>query len=412
MKRILLAACVLLTAPAAAQTGPVSPHGQLALECATCHRAEGWTPVRLAKGFNHGRLGFPLIGAHAAIACRSCHQGLDFRGTPSTCSACHQDVHRGELGADCSRCHSNRSFLDRSAMTRAHQQTRFPLEGAHLAADCTSCHTPAAQGALQFVARPTECDACHERDFAAARSPDHVAGGLPRDCQQCHSATLWGRGRFNHDVTRFALTGAHRAVPCVECHTNNRYAGTPTLCVECHQLDYNGTTSPAHAPAGFGTDCATCHATTDWVSGFDHSRTAFPLTGAHRTTPCDKCHGDGVYRGKSQDCATCHRTDYDQATNPNHPAAGFPTDCKACHNTVVWTQAVFDHDSRWFPIYHGHHRGTWSTCADCHQVATDFGQFTCLTCHEHSKSRMDSEHQGRSGYQYVSQECLRCHPSP
>ena len=57
---------------------------------------------------------------------------------------------------------------------------------------------------------------------------------------------------------------------------------------------------------------------------FDHSATAFPLTGAHRAVACQQCHGDGVYHGKSAVCVSCHQADYDRTTDPNHRTAQFP----------------------------------------------------------------------------------------
>ncbi|HXI21930.1 MAG TPA: hypothetical protein VNH46_12620 [Gemmatimonadales bacterium] len=410
---VLGLACTLgaVAPPAAAQSGTASPHGKLALECATCHGPQGWTPVRISASFNHGKLGFPLNGAHGSATCRACHQSLDFKGTKTDCASCHQDVHRGELGADCGRCHTPRSFLDRTAMTRAHQLTRFPLEGAHLSADCASCHTPTAQGGLQFVSRTTTCVGCHQTDYASAKDPDHQAGGFPRDCEQCHAVTVWSQARFNHDGSGFPLTGAHRALFCSQCHINNRFTGTPAQCVGCHQTEYNKTTDPAHQSAGFPTECTTCHSTVAWQPAkFDHSATQFPLTGAHKAVACDQCHGDGVYKGKPTQCAACHQTDYNQTTNPNHQAAGFPTDCASCHTTVQWQGATFDHDGAFFPIYSGRHRGTWTDCATCHTSPTNFQVFTCLSCHAHNQADMDSAHQGKSGYQYVSTECLRCHP--
>ncbi len=107
---------------------------------------------------------------------------------------------------------------------------------------------------------------------------------------------------------------------------------------------------------------------------------------------------------------SCHQADYNQTTNPNHTASGFSNNCVSCHTTTTWLGATFDHDGQFFPIYSGKHKNKWSTCSECHQVPTDYGQFTCLTCHEHNKSSMDSKHQGRSGYAYISTECLRCHP--
>ncbi len=51
--------------------GTGNPHGPLKDTCATCHGAEGWKPVKIARSFDHGRFRFPLEGAHVQAACRS-----------------------------------------------------------------------------------------------------------------------------------------------------------------------------------------------------------------------------------------------------------------------------------------------------------------------------------------------------
>ena len=376
----LLGLALALAAPLAAQDRTRSPHGELALECETCHRSDGWTPAKISRVFDHSRYGFPLVGAHKTSSCRSCHEGLDFKEATTTCASCHQDVHRGELGADCTRCHTPRSFLDRSTMTRAHQSTRFPLEGGHLTTDCTNCHKPTDQGRMQFVAMSADCWSCHQPQFTAAKAPDHVASGMPHDCSGCHNTVMWGRGKFNHDATRFPLTGAHRAAVCTECHTNGRYQGTPLTCVDCHQTQFDRSTQPNHRQAGFTTDCVGCHVTTAWNTGFDHGKTQFPLNGAHSAVTCQQCHGDGLYGGRPTTCVSCHQTDYNNTTTPKHSSAGFPTDCQACHTEVVWTGAVYNHDATQFPLT-GAHKAT--TCAQCHGDGIYKGKPTaCSACHQ------------------------------
>jgi DnaJ-class molecular chaperone len=207
-----------------------------------------------------------------------------------------------------------------------------------------------------------------------------------------------------------ALTGAHRALTCDQCHTGHRYQGTSAECAGCHQPDYDRTAQPDHGQVGFSTQCADCHSTTSWTAPYDHSRTSFPLTGAHKSIDCAQCHGDGVYAGKPTTCVSCHQGDYDGTTNPGHAALHFSTTCTDCHTTVTWQGARFDHDGRFFPIYSGAHRSAWSTCADCHNNASTYAVFTCLSCHEHSQGRMDDTHRGRNGYSYDSNACLRCHP--
>ena len=61
-------------------------------------------------------------------------------------------------------------------------------------------------------------------------------------------------------------------------------------------------------------------------------------------------------------------------------------------------------------MFSGKHAGKWTDCATCHTDPAAFSEFTCFNCHQHDQSSMDNEHQGRSGYAYDSQACIRCHP--
>ncbi len=389
-----------------------SPHGNLEEECSTCHSASGWKPAHVNASFDHGKFGFALTGAHATGDCMSCHTSLDFKAANTQCQSCHTDPHRGEMGADCARCHSARSFIDRGPMVRQHQLTRFPLTGSHGALECESCHRPAAQGQMQFVNTRAECQSCHMDAYRSVRQPDHAAGGFPLACQQCHSTLTWSTARFDHDRSAFPLRGAHRSAACAQCHGDGVYRGKSTACASCHQGEYNATTSPAHAAAGFPTQCQVCHGTVAWQpTAYDHDATSFPLTGAHRSAACDQCHGDGVYDGKATACESCHQADYASTTDPSHAAAQFPLQCLSCHNTTAWAPASWDHDSQWFPIYSGRHRGEWNACSDCHDTPGDFSRFTCLSCHPHSdRAKTDGDHRGESGYQYQSSACYSCHP--
>jgi hypothetical protein len=462
-----------------------NPHGKFREECSMCHSADTWKIAKVKSSFDHSKYGFRLAGAHAAGGCMSCHTSLEFSQSKTQCASCHQDPHRGELGLDCARCHGDRSFIDRGPMVRQHQLTRFPLTGGHAALDCESCHRPAAQGQMQFVGTQAQCQGCHMAQYQSAKSPDHVAAAYPLECQSCHSTISWSGAKFNHDSTGFPLTGAHRTTACVECHVNNRYAGTPRACDACHMTQYNAAT-PNHLASGFAASaCASCHNTTQWAGAvFDHNTTAFPLTGAHQTVTCQNCHADGVYAGKPTACFSCHSTDYSSATpthdntsfpssqcaschsttawspatfnhsatafpltgahvttpcagchgdgvyagkttacsgchmtqyssaSPDHVAANFPASaCASCHNTTQWAGATFDHDGPWFPIYSGRHNGTWNACSDCHTNASNYAVFTCLSCHPHDdKAGTDGHHSGVRNYQYTSNACYSCHP--
>lgn len=394
-----------LRSEAAAAPRAENPHGTFKEECAHCHTASSWKISRVSTSFDHTRYGFPLAGAHASAACTACHKSLDFTQAKTQCISCHQDPHRGEMGTDCARCHGSRSFVDRGPMVRAHQLTKFPLTGSHAAIDCESCHKGTEQGHMRFVGTQADCKGCHLPLYQAAKTPDHVAGGFPQECQACHATVAWSPARFNHDASGFPLTGSHRAVACVQCHTGGRYGGTSKECASCHQADYNRAT-PSHAASGFPANaCAGCHNTTSFSgASFDHNTTSFALTGAHRTAACNTCHGDGVYNNKPTACISCHTTDYSAAT-PTHTPSSFPqTACASCHNTTSFAGAAFDHNTTSFALT-GAHRTV--TCQTCHADGVYDGKPTaCISCHSSDYSAAVPPHTATG---FPSAACSSCH---
>ena len=234
MRFMVLFVLVLLPATAMAQGAITSPHGELSLACESCHTAEGWSPVRLDV-FEHGDTGFDLEHAHTGLACLDCHASLEFGVIEPSCGGCHRDVHLGELGLDCARCHTTRTFIDAARQRDLHREATFPLTGAHAGADCEDCHVPRDLGDLQYLGTTTECYDCHRADYESTTDPDHVADDFSQDCEICHGTATFEDGYFNHEVV---------------------LAGTPMVCVDCHQDDYDQTTRPDHIAAGFPLDCA------------------------------------------------------------------------------------------------------------------------------------------------------------
>jgi hypothetical protein len=98
----------------------------------------------------------------------------------------------------------------------------------------------------------------------------------------------------------------------------------------------------------------------------------------------------------------CHQAQYTTV----HGGSGFPNTCADCHNVNDWGDANFDH-SAMFPLA-GNHA---ASCGTCHVTSGSYATFTCFQCHAHNKAEADREHQGRSGYTYDSNACLRCHPN-
>ena len=408
---------------------------EVSVTCATCHAAEyaaAKTPDHKAAGFPtncelchrpsdnsflQGRFdhnaSFQLQGLHATATCANCHGNGVYHGTPRDCFGCHRTDYQktsspshtaAGYSTQCDSCHK---ATDASWTSGSFNHTTvFALVGLHATATCTSCHVNNV-----FAGTPRDCVGCHRTDYQKTTSPNHAAAGFPTTCDSCHrpSDTSWKGPSFNHS-TVFSLVGVHATTPCTTCHVNNVYAGTPRTCLGCHQSDYQRTTSPSHAAAGFSTTCDTCHHANDpsWTTAvFDHNA-IFQLQGRHASAACTQCHVNNTYKGTPRDCLPCHQTDYQKTTNPNHIAAQFPTTCETCHKAadLSWNQGKFTHT--WFPIASGRHSGI--ACSTCHTNPTNFTTFSCLTsCH--SRTETDGHHKGISGYSYDSNRCYACHPT-
>jgi hypothetical protein len=410
MKRIGLVlflaglAGALLLPRGLAQSQADNPHGELKQGCADCHSAEGWTRVDHPREFRHQDTGFPLEGLHADLSCRSCHRDLVFSRVGTACADCHRDAHRGELGFRCEACHSPRTWSNRSEMFQRHTRTRFPLFAVHANVDCDSCHR--GQQPNQYVTTPTDCGQCHIRTFEQALSPNHVLAGFSRRCEECHvpSSPDWHQASYRHPDT-YPLLGAHARARCADCHKTT-FAGTTRECVACHRADYTATTNPNHVTAHFPTSCNSCHSMEAWrpAAFVDHSRTRFPLTGAHQQVDCGQCHVNNRFQGTPTDCVSCHRGNYQGTTNPNHVAAGFPTTCQSCHSTNAWRPASnIDHNRTRFPLTGAHQR---VECGQCHVSHRFRGTPTdCVSCHRGDYDGTTNPNHAAGGFPTTCQAC-------
>ena len=382
---------------------------QLGSQCEQCHTPASWTSAR----FDHGAItGLALAGEHRKLACQSCHKNDNFRSAQTACVSCHLKDYQSAAEPNhvsagfptaCETCHrfSDTSFTGASF----NHASVFALVGVHAQQACATCHV---NNVYRGIAR--DCVGCHRVDYDRTTSPAHTSAGFSTTCESCHRATdpSFKGATLNH-ASFFPLLGVHAQQACATCHVNNVYRGTARDCVGCHRVDYNKTTSPPHASAGFSTACESCHRATDPSfkgATFNHA-SFFPLVGVHAQQACASCHVNNVYRGTARDCVGCHRAKYDRTTSPSHTAAGFPTSCENCHRATdaSWNQGTFNHR---FPIASGRHQ---APCATCHTNSSTFSTFSCLTCHEHNQADMDKEHRGRSGYRYDSLACYSCHPT-
>jgi len=381
---------------------PQSPHGNnLKLDCSFCHQSETWKIDKNKMAFDHLETGFELLGQHDIIDCRTCHSTLIFEKAKQECASCHKDVHQNSVGLDCQNCHSPQTWIVKD-INSIHQQSRFPLLGAHQTADCAQCHSQFA--ALNFQPLGVRCFDCHSFNFYSTTSPNHVLANFSTDCEECHSMTnlSWGADNFAHDF--FPLTGGHNISDCFQCHKQGSdFTGLNSDCISCHQVDFDTALDPNHVAGNFSTDCLLCHNTNAWIPAeFDHSKSQFPLTGAHIVVNCQSCHSAG-FVGTPIDCYSCHRQDYEGVTDPNHITNNFSTNCTNCHSTNNWGDVNFNHDQTSFPLTGKH---TTANCNQCHATGYANTATDCYSCH---KSDYDnSTNPNHAGAQFPT-NCDECH---
>ncbi len=236
-----------------------------------------------------------------------------------------EDPHRPVITPDqCAECHITDGFeliqFDHAV------ETGFDLAPAHTEQACTTCHTYI----YHFAGLDPSCTACHLDD----RPWGHYDG----ECGACHEAEHWfpgGLGGRDHDITGFALAGAHSLLPCESCHEPGRPRGEATpSCVACHTSD-----DPHMNMLGMA--CADCHGEMSWLrTTFRHQQTGWPLRGAHRLAACVDCHAAG-YVGTSRECFRCHEF---EATpdRPEHQGPSF-RNCERCHRVYQWVPAIYPH---------------------------------------------------------------------
>lgn len=290
------------------------------------------------------------------------------------------------------------------------------LEGL---SNCTACHDLGAKISEK------KCLDCHKPLKAQIQKNKgyHVSREIKgKDCITCHSEhhglnfdmIRFDEKKFNHTLTGYELKGAHKKVDnCAKCHfddhisdnnikkNKNTFLGLDPKCITCHE-DYHQKTLSA--------DCAKCHDFEHFkpASAFNHSKTDFPLRGAHTTMDCAKCHKTEIRNGKKmqefsgisfKNCTSCHKD----------PHKGeFGINCTACHNETsfrdVKSSSGFNHALTGFKL-EGRHLSI--DCKKCHDnragTKGNYKEFeynndiTCLTCH-------NDVHESKFGT-----DCKSCH---
>lgn len=271
--------------------------------CQTCHNPAGWKKYN-TENFDHSKTSFPLIGRHLSTPCAKCHppdRPLKISQF-SKCRDCHRDYHKGQFSdrtsqKDCIACHSEQGFIPVNFSLAEHNQTRFPLEGSHLAIPCNLCHSQIHTGTpgetIQFRFVSTRCIDCHQ-DPHQNTATRFIS---KEECQGCHNINSWRMVNFDHQKTRFPLEGRHGETECIACHFPEPgkqilFTGLEANCYSCHKDPHQGQFARDPENQKSVTDCGKCHSPENWKAlRFDHNLQAvFKLEGAHANLDCKKCH--------------------------------------------------------------------------------------------------------------------------
>lgn len=339
----------------------------------------------------------------SSAKCLDCHQllaarmrdgkGLHARPEYKQCADCHVE----HLGRDYDLIYwkGGKKGFD-------HSLTGYKLEGKHASLDCRDCHRSdhiADAKSFQkykkdlkrtFLGLDRQCLSCHH---------DEHRGQLKADCLSCHTMSAWKPAdKFDHDKTRFPLTGLHKTTNCAKCHPrqkDNKFKNDDSFltfskrkfsrCSDCHSDVHRGR---------FGKNCRSCHNTGGWhkgaLAGFDHNKTDYPLSGKHRQLVCSDCHtrGQPLRIARFQRCTDCHR-DYHLGRFAHRPQKGA---CEECHTVEGFSPANFtldQHQKTKYPLK-GAHQAV--PCIFCHKKVQlkngrpanrfYFPSFRCTVCHK------------------------------
>lgn len=206
----------------------------------------------------------PLSAAHASLE--------------KDCAACHTSV-KGVDSARCISCHATNEALLQRQPTAFHAEVR----------ECRPCHTE-----HQGAERPTLMDhaALANLGLRRLRESDPPAAGRVQEQLRRHGSS-GGLATDHPRVSAFEAT-----LDCSSCHSNqDRHRGL------------------------FGTECASCHATSAWtISEFRHP--------SPRSTDCAQCH---------QAPPSHYREHFKMvsARVARQPKAKV-SQCYQCHQTTSW----------------------------------------------------------------------------
>lgn len=316
--------------------------------------------------------------------------GASRHGTAMTINAAH-DLHlNGSAQMTCLECHGG--------------QVHGPAPGsperiAQSHTNCQSCHD---QKQVQLaVTGSVSCSACHvdpkvlmPQDHKQQNRwmADHGKRSLSDNCGECHLAQSAGPHGALANPTAFPTS---QTDSCLSCHSNvamphgtgylathgAAYLKAPAgTCQSCHTPQGNPVTpAPAHAVAGFCTDCH--------LQPMPHPASFMARHGA-------------LAQAAPATCDACHSPKNPARPSAQHASRAF---CASCHN-------AYQHPTGWVA---GHGGKVTDSCATCHTLQGVPGQHNaCSACHTASgiwHERMWFAKHGRIVSSQGDASCLKCH---
>jgi len=296
------------------------PHeNKFGQSCTQCHVEESFRTVKSLGQFDHSKTGFPLTGRHLQLDCKLCHKvSITIPVKHERCTDCHKDFHKNQFSKDgrtpdCSECHDVSGFSQFSFSIEKHNESKFKLEGAHLAAPCFDCHKKGKEWSFRSIGE--KCVDCHKDIHQNSIDAKYYPA---QRCENCHKVAAWSNVQFDHMQTSFALEGKHAATSCRKCHfdvlipevVNQKFNTKNGSCESCHKDVHFGQFKEKKSDY-----CIRCHGFENWKPDkFDHNSTRFKLDGGHKNVACVKCHkvvkeGSNQftnYKFKDILCVTCH----------------------------------------------------------------------------------------------------------
>ena len=388
-----------------------------------------------------GDLSKPHAHLEGLKNCTKCHE-IGEKVLPEKCLSCHvllndriksgEGLHAGGNYKNCVECHSdhqgsnfNLIWWKEGRDNLDHAKTGYRLQGKHQTVECNKCHNPdnivdkqkySSKGKnldKTFLGLNTQCISCHL---------DEHRGQLDTQCTTCHDYNAWKPvPQFDHNKTKFSLSGKHLTVGCKYCHkkiedkSNDRdqdYMKFSDLkftnCSDCHGDPHGGR---------LGRSCVSCHTVSGWKrvvnKNFNHDLTRYPLVGKHRNITCEKCHlpNQSLKSLTSRQCRNCHK-DYHQGQFSHRKLKGA---CDECHTVDGFMPANFtleQHNVTKYPLQGAH---LAVPCNFCHpKKANNIPQFRfssteCQICHRDPHNKESERYVAQKSTPAGKDGCQYCH---